>query len=111
MCLKRLDSSAACTQKIPSSALACEVPLARVLPRTGLTSVDLAANQLGPLDAQALLAALCDRRCLVERWVERFDRRGTEPFELFRSEFGQNSCKIQEFSLENSKNSENFNIF
>ena len=23
--------------------------------------------------------------------VERFDRRGTEPFELFRSEFGQNS--------------------
>lgn len=43
------------------------VPLARVLPRTGLTSVDLAANQLGPLDAQALLAALCDRRCLVER--------------------------------------------
>ena len=24
-------------------------------------------------------------------WVERFDRRGTEPFELFRSEFGQNS--------------------
>ena len=36
----------------------------------------------------------------VEAWVERFDRRGTEPFELFRSEFGQNSCKIQEFSLE-----------
>ena len=32
--------------------------------------------------------------------VERFDRRGTEPFELFRSEFGQNSFKIQEFSLE-----------
>ena len=25
--------------------------------------------------------------------VERFDRRGTEPNELFRSEFGQNSCK------------------
>ena len=34
-------------------------------------------------------------------WVERFDRRGIEPFELFRSEFGQNSFKIQEFSLEN----------
>ena len=33
------------------------------------------------------------------RWVERFDRRGTEPNELFRSEFGQNSFKIQEFSI------------
>ena len=30
---------------------------------------------------------------LVLAWVERFDRRGTEPFELFRSEFGQNSKK------------------
>ena len=47
----------------------------------------------------------------VEDLVERFGRRGTEPNELFRSEFGQNSCKIQEFSLENSKNSENFNMF
>ena len=37
----------------------------------------------------------------VHAGVERFDRRGTEPNELFRSEFGQNSCKIQEFSLEN----------
>ena len=27
----------------------------------------------------------------VDALVERFDRRGTEPFELFRSEFGQNS--------------------
>ena len=32
--------------------------------------------------------------------VERFDQRGTEPNELFRSEFGQNSCKIQKFSVE-----------
>ena len=32
--------------------------------------------------------------------VERFGRRGTEPNELFTSEFGQNSCKTQEFSLE-----------
>ena len=40
--------------------------------------------------------------------VERFDRRGIEPFELFTSEFGQNYFKIQEFSLENSKFSENF---
>ena len=36
------------------------------------------------------------------RFVERFDRRGIEPFELFISEFGQNSFKIQELSLENS---------
>ena len=41
-----------------------------------------------------------------ETWVERFDRRGIEPFELFRSEFGQNSFKIQEFSVESSKISE-----
>ena len=37
----------------------------------------------------------------VEDLVERFGRRGTEPNELFRSEFGQNSFKIQEFSVEN----------
>ena len=43
----------------------------------------------------------------VDCWVERFDRRGIEPFEPFRSEFGQNSFKIQEFSLENSKIPEN----
>ena len=46
----------------------------------------------------------------VEGWVERFGWRGTEPNELFRSEFGQNSFKIQEFSLENSKISEKFNF-
>ena len=44
-------------------------------------------------------------------WVERFDRRGNEPFELFTSEFVQNSFKIQYISLENSKMSEIFNIF
>ena len=27
--------------------------------------------------------------------VESFDRRGTEPFELFRSEFGQRCVRIQ----------------
>ena len=31
------------------------------------------------------------RTLSVQRLVERFDRRGTEPFELFSSEFGQNS--------------------
>ena len=30
------------------------------------------------------------KREAVPDLVERFDRRGTEPFELFRSEFGQN---------------------
>ena len=29
--------------------------------------------------------------------VARFDRRGTEPFELFRSEFGQNCVRIRTF--------------
>ena len=42
----------------------------------------------------------------VAALVERFDRGGTEPFEPFRSEFGQNSWnpnsfKIQKFSQEN----------
>ena len=32
-----------------------------------------------------------ERRRAVRLEVERFDRRGTEPFELFRSEFGHNS--------------------
>ena len=44
-------------------------------------------------------------------WVERFDRRGIEPFELFTSELGQNSVKIQYILLENSNNSGFFNIF
>ena len=46
--------------------------------------------------------------------VERFDRRGTEPFELFTSEFGQDSVRIQESLLEfirNPKISGMFNIF
>ena len=43
--------------------------------------------------------------------VERFDRRGTEPFELFEPfEFFQNR-NFPEIFLENSKISENFNIF
>ena len=35
--------------------------------------------------------------------VERFDRRGSEPFELCTSEFGQNSVRIQCILLEISK--------
>ena len=37
--------------------------------------------------------------------VERLDRRGTEPFELFRSEFGQNSVRIKEILLKFIRNS------
>ena len=47
----------------------------------------------------------------VTGWVERFGRRGTEPNEQFRSEFGQNSFEIQDFSVESLKSSEKFNIF
>ena len=43
--------------------------------------------------------------------VERFGRRGTEPNGLFRSEFGQNSFKIQEFSLKQSKKIQKFQHF
>ena len=45
-------------------------------------------------------AGLEDARKAVETLVERFDRRGTEPFELLRSEFGQNSVRIKEILLE-----------
>ena len=37
-------------------------------------------------------------RSVVDNRVERFDRRPIEPFELFTSEFGQNSVRIQENS-------------
>ena len=50
----------------------------------------------------------------VATWVERFDRRGIEPFELFTSEFGPNSLRIEEMLLEfirNPKISGTFNIF
>ena len=51
----------------------------------------------------------------VLRLVERFGRRGTEPFELFRSEFGQNSWNpgrilgIRTEFLESAENHENQN--
>ena len=63
-------------------------PLADVLAALGVDRVDLLV-----LDCEG-----CEHAVLAETdggwfrgWVERFDRRGTEPFELFRSEFGQNS--------------------
>ena len=45
--------------------------------------------------------------------VERFDRRGTETFELFRSEFGRNSVRINKFrkNLSEIQNFQFFNIF
>ena len=47
---------------------------------------------------------------LVLGWVERFDRRGSEPFELFTSEFGRNSVKIQ-YILLLSRKFRKFRIF
>ena len=43
--------------------------------------------------------------------VERFDRRGIEPFEFFTSEFGQNSVKIQCILLGNSKKIQDCSTF
>ena len=43
--------------------------------------------------------------------VERFDRRGTEPFELFTPEFGQNSVKIQCILLTKIKKIRIINIY
>ena len=45
----------------------------------------------------AVAAGGSDQATATSAWVERFDRRGTELFELFRSEFGQKSFKIQVF--------------
>ena len=55
------------------------MPTLKVLLRTGLCGYGL--GRCGSREHIAWVAT----------WVERFDRRGTEPFELFRSEFGQNS--------------------
>ena len=60
--------------------------------RVGAGRVRPAARDLPPGRDRGLPAA--------RHLVQRFDRRGTEPNELFRSEFRQNSSKIQEFSLE-----------
>ena len=46
---------------------------------------------MGGQPLPAALAADDIKTVVVVGWVERVDRRGTEPFELFRSEFGQNS--------------------
>ena len=43
--------------------------------------------------------------------VERFGWRGIEPFELFGSEFGQNSARNKEILLGFIRNSEIFKIF
>ena len=66
-----------------SSARSCARPSSR--PR---------GAPLRPLQSGAQLLLLANDALdalRVHALVERFDRRGTEPFELFRSEFGQNS--------------------
>ena len=75
-------------------------PRRRALPRPGRGPSQAAARLHAGALAGAAAAAAAQR---VRALVERFDKRGTEPFELFRSEFGQHSVKIHEFSLENSK--------
>ena len=68
----------------------------------------------GPRDAASCAATgrrARTRSATSPTSVERFGRRGTEPNELLRSEFGQNSFKIQEFSSENLRKSMNFNSF
>ena len=67
-------------------------------------------DELNPRVRAQLLGEDVKRKPRVQRLVERFDRRGTEPFELFRSEFGQNSVRIKEILLEFIRNSESFNI-
>ena len=52
----------------------------------------------GGRPGQAARAAGDAARARVGSRVERFDRRPIEPFELFTSEFGQNSVRIQENS-------------
>ena len=58
----------------------------------------------------AKLPGVADRvvlRCTpnaVLNLVERFDRRGIEPFELFTSEFGQDSVRILEILLDLIRN-------
>ena len=42
--------------------------------------------------------AIASAELPIQVRVERFDRRPIEPFELFTSEFGQNSVRIQENS-------------
>ena len=63
-------------------------------------------TQLGELLASQVAAQLVAQVTAVsapQALVERFDRRGIEPFELFTSEFGQNSVKIQYILLGNSE--------
>ena len=79
-----------------------------------LASVDLTGQvhyQVGMGKDPQGFATYAAGQGIVLHLVEGFDRRGTEPFELFRPEFAQHSVKIQEFSLENSKISGIFNIF
>ena len=68
-------------------------------------------GSISNLSTKVDAASPTTRRPRVPTRVERFDRRGIEPFEPFEPfEFFQNR-NFPEFFLENSKISENFNIF
>ena len=63
------------------------------LPEKTLRQADTRRVEIAALE-QVDLAALQEQRnegTSPTGWVEGFDRRGIEAFELFRSEFGQNS--------------------
>ena len=61
------------------------VPLRR-RPRRGALQADRVLRR-GRLERPVRVVAV------VGAWVERFDRRGTEPFELFGSKFGPQFCQ------------------
>ena len=79
-----------------SAASAVEAVARRPLQQTGgEVAKDLEVALVQEHDPVVVARELVEQgqrpRQRVHAWVERFDRRGTEPVELFRSEFGQNS--------------------
>ena len=74
--------------------------LASIQPRTSPLKFVGSRGQLSEVPGGNAHADGAPSASPVPALVERFDRRGTEPFELFRSEFGQNSVRIKEILLE-----------
>ena len=64
-----------------------------------VNSVSRMPNSPSRLEANSLKMRFA-QPCLSLTLVERFDRRGIEPFELFRPEFGQIFLRIEEILLE-----------
>ena len=77
-----------CKMKIMAFKLSASADTARSRPSTA-ASIAASHPEVIAGDPAAFLA--CSKAPRIRLKVERFGRRGTEPFELFRSEFGQNS--------------------